>query len=119
MFNPKTDSVQDEQTGSGNPVPWYVLNSPEIGSPFHHFYTACNTEGVLDKKTKELLKLSLASLSRCPHCTESYIKSALDAGASREEITETLLIIAMEAAGAQLNCAKETFLKYPGKKTKG
>jgi AhpD family alkylhydroperoxidase len=118
MFNTKTDSIQDEQTGSGKSVPWYVLNSPEIGSPFHHFYTACNTEGVLDKKTKELLKLSLASVSHCPHCTESHIKSALEAGASKEEITETLLIIAMEAAETQLNWAKEALLKYPGKKTK-
>lgn len=116
MNGTKVESIREEQSSSSKSVPWYVLNSPEIGSPFYHFNTACNTEGVLDKKTKELLKLSLASVSRCPHCTKSYIKSALDAGASREEITETLLVIAMEAAGLQLNCAKETFLKYPGKK---
>ena len=100
-------------------TPWYVLNSPEIGRPFQDFYDACNNEGVLDKKTKELLMLSLASAFRCPHCTESHIQAALDAGASREEITETLLITAVEAAGTQLNWAKEIYLKYLGNKEKG
>jgi AhpD family alkylhydroperoxidase len=118
MFNAKADSVQEEQTNSSESIPWYVLKSPEIGKPFHDFYVACNTEGVLDKKTKELLKLSLSSVFHCPPCTESHIKDALDAGASREEITEALLITAMEATVTQLNLAKETFLKYLGKKPK-
>ena len=119
MISTKTDSVHEEHTGSSGSLPWYVLNSPELGKPFHDFYVACNKDGVLDKKTKELLKLSLASVFRCPSCTESYIKSSLDAGASKEEITETLLISAMEAAGTQLYWARETFVKYLGKRSKG
>ncbi len=119
MISTKADSVQDEHTDSSGSLPWYVLNSPELGKPFHDFYVACNTDGVLDKKTKELLKLSLASVFRCPNCTESHIKDAFEAGASKEEITETLLITAMEAAGTQMAWAKEIFLKYLGKKSKG
>jgi len=95
-------------------TPWYVLNSPEIGGPFQDFYDACNNEGVLDKKTKELLMLSLASAFRCPHCTDAHIKAAIEAGASKEEITETLLITAVEGAGTQLSWAKEIYLKYLG-----
>jgi AhpD family alkylhydroperoxidase len=91
---------------------WYVLNSPEIGKPFQDFYDACNTSSVLGKKTKELLMLALASAFRCPHCTEAHIKAALEAGVSREEITEALLIAAVEAAGTQLNWAKDIYLKY-------
>ncbi|MGD0597033.1 MAG: carboxymuconolactone decarboxylase family protein [Sedimentisphaerales bacterium] len=99
-------------------TPWYVLNSPEIGQPFQDFYDAVTKGGVLDTKTRELLMLSLASAFRCPHCTEAHIQAALEAGVSREEITEALLIAAVEAAGTQLNWAREIYLKYLGKVNK-
>ena len=116
MINSETNSTQEAQTSSSETIPWYVLNSPEIGKPFHDFCTACNTEGVLDRKTKELLKLSLAAVFHCPQYIASHIRNALKAGATKEEITETLLISAMECTGTQLEGAKENFLKYSGKK---
>ena len=95
-------------------TPWYVLKSPELGEPFQDFYDACKNKGVLDRKTKELLMLALASVFRCPHCTEGHIKSALEAGLSKEEITEALLIAAVEGAGTQLAWQKEIYIKYLG-----
>jgi len=95
-------------------TPWYVLHSPEIGKTFQDFYEACYENGVLDKKTKELLMLALACVFRCPHCTEEHIKEALKAGVTKEEITEALLIAALEGAGTQLAWAKEIYLKYLG-----
>jgi AhpD family alkylhydroperoxidase len=93
-------------------TPWFVLRSPELGKPFQEFYETCKEKGVLDKKTKELLMLALASVFRCPHCTEEHIQSALDVGASKEEVTETLLIAAVEGAGTQLAWAKDIYMKY-------
>lgn len=93
-------------------TPWYALRSPELGGPFEDFYEACKEKGVLDRKTKELLMAALACVFRCPHCTEAHIKGALEAGASKEEITEALLITALEAAGTQLAWQKELYLKY-------
>ncbi|MGD0552790.1 MAG: carboxymuconolactone decarboxylase family protein [Sedimentisphaerales bacterium] len=95
-------------------TPWYVLNSPEIGQPFQDFYDACTKGGVLDPKTRELLMLSLATAFRCPHCTELHIKAAIEAGITKEEITEALLITAVEAAGTQLDWVREIYLKYLG-----
>jgi len=95
-------------------TPWYVLRSPEIGKKFQDFYKVCNENGVLDKKTRELLMLALASVFRCPHCTESHIKAALEAGVTKEEITEALLIAAVEGAGTQLAWAKDVYQKYLG-----
>lgn len=95
--------------------PWYVENSPEIGQSFADFYRAVNEKGVLDKKTKELLMAALACVFRCPHCTEEHIKGALEAGASKQEVTEALLIAAVEGAGTQTAWAKEVFRKYLGK----
>lgn len=101
---------------SNSQTPWFVLNSPELGGPFRDFYEACKDKGVLDKKTKELLMAALASVFRCPHCTEEHIRGALEAGATKEEVTEALLIAAVEGAGTQLAWAKEIFLKYLGNK---
>jgi AhpD family alkylhydroperoxidase len=111
--------MMEAKIGVQKMTPWYVLNSPEIGGALSDFYQACNEAGVLDKKTKELLMLALASVFRCPHCTESHIKAALEVGASKEEITEALLIAAVEGAGTQLAWTSETYLKYlssPSKK---
>jgi AhpD family alkylhydroperoxidase len=93
-------------------TPWYVLRSPELGKPLNEFHEACIENGVLDRKTKELLMTALSSVFRCPHGTEEHIKAALDAGASKEEITEALLIAAFEGAETQLDWQKDLFKKY-------
>jgi AhpD family alkylhydroperoxidase len=94
--------------------PWFVKNSEEIGGAFYDFYQKCGEKGVLDKKTKELLMVALACVFRCPHCTEEHLEKALEAGASKEEVTEALLIAAVEGAGTQLAWHKETFKKILG-----
>jgi AhpD family alkylhydroperoxidase len=80
--------------------PWFVQNSPEIGGLFRDFHEGCKEKGVLDRKTKELLMTALACVFRCPHCTAEHIEAALEAGATKEEVTEALLIAAVEGAGA-------------------
>lgn len=95
-------------------TPWYVLHAPEIGPDFDEFYKVCCKGGVLDKKTKELLLLVIASVLRCPHRIEEHLEGALEAGATKEEITETILTAAAEAGGTQLTWANQIYSKYLG-----
>jgi len=95
-------------------MPWFIRHSRDIGGAFNHFHNAARDKGVLDDKTKELLMLALACAFRCPHCTERHIKAALEAGATKEEVTETLLITAVEGAGTQLSWLRPTYEKYLG-----
>lgn len=95
-----------------NKTPWFALHAPEIGGKFEEFYRICGEGGVLDKRTKELLMLAISSIYRCSDCIEEHLKNALDAGATKEEITETLLIVAVEAGSSQLAWAKELYCKY-------
>jgi AhpD family alkylhydroperoxidase len=104
--------MEGKKAMSGAQTPWFTLNSPELGKPFQEFYESCKNKGVLDRKIKELLMLSLASTFRCPHCTEAHIRGALEADASKEEITEALLLAAVEGAGTQLAWNKDLFMKY-------
>jgi AhpD family alkylhydroperoxidase len=95
--------------------PWYINKSP-LGAAYQHFSHAAKQNTVLDPKTKELIRLTVASVLRCPHCTEHHIKDALEAGATREEISEALLISSLQSAGTQLNWNKELFEEYLGEK---
>jgi AhpD family alkylhydroperoxidase len=95
-------------------TPWFVLHSPEFGRAFEGFYQVCNEDGVLDKKTKELLMLVLNSVFRCPSDIEEHLIRALEAGVTKEEITEALIIAAAEGARAQLILERELCLKYLG-----
>ena len=85
-----------------------------MGAAYQHFSNAAKQQTVLDAKTKELIRLSIASVFRCNHCTEHHIKDALNAGASKEEISEAILLSSLQAAGTQLNWSKELFEKYLG-----
>ena len=93
---------------------WYLENSPEVGQAYADFSKACNEKTVLDAKTRELLMTALACAFRCPHCTETHIARALEAGATKREVTEALLIAAMEAAGTQLAWVREVYEKRLG-----
>jgi AhpD family alkylhydroperoxidase len=93
--------------------PWYFKKSP-LGAAYQHFSSVASQETVLDAKTKELIRLAVASVFRCHHCTEHHIKNAFEAGAIKEEIAEALLLASLQSAGTQLNWNKELFEKYLG-----
>ncbi len=93
---------------------WYIERSPKLGAAFQHFKHTCNEKTVLDPKTRELIQMAVSSVSRCKHCTESHLKKALEAGATKEEVTETLLIVSMQSASTQLSWNQEFFQEVLG-----
>ncbi len=94
-----------------NESPWYLRKSP-LGAAYQHYSNAAQGETVLDRKTKELIRLSVASVFRCKHCTEHHIKDALAAGAEKEEIAEAILLASLQSAGTQLNWNRKMFEEY-------
>ncbi|WP_299123496.1 carboxymuconolactone decarboxylase family protein [uncultured Winogradskyella sp.] len=49
-------------------------------------------EGVLDKKTKELLGLVASTVLRCDDCVKYHLESSYKEGLSKEEVSEALCI---------------------------
>ena len=96
-------------------TPWYLKQSP-LGAAYQHFSNAAREKSVLDTKTKELIRVAVASVFRCKHCTEHHLEDALKAGATKQEIAETILISALQAAGTQLNWNKELFEEHLAEK---
>jgi len=58
--------------------------------------------GELDKKTKELVAVACAYMTRCPYCIEGHAKAAVEAGATKEELAEVIQIAMALAAGARI-----------------
>lgn len=62
-------------------------------------YTAERKDGVIPIKYRELMSVAIALTTQCAYCIESHIKNAVEAGATREEIAETVFIAAALRAG--------------------
>ena len=91
-----------------NEKPWYLGQSP-LGAAYAHFSNVAGQKTVLDDKTKELIRVAVASVFRCKHCTEHHIQDALAAGATKQEVSEAIILSSLQAAGTQLNWHKEYF----------
>jgi len=65
------------------------LEKPEIADPFLTLLRNVGKKGVLSVKQKELINLGISICTRCKHCVVLHTRSALEAGATKEELIET------------------------------
>ncbi|MBC7308525.1 MAG: carboxymuconolactone decarboxylase family protein [Actinomycetales bacterium] len=63
---------------------------PDVYRAFADTHQAALTDGVLDTKTKELMALAISVSKRCDGCIASHARGAAKAGATREEVAETI-----------------------------
>ncbi|MCL8026903.1 carboxymuconolactone decarboxylase family protein [Nocardioides bruguierae] len=61
-----------------------------------------NEDGVLSRKTVELLAVAVALTTQCPYCLEDHSNAAREAGVTEEELAETIMVAATLRAGAGL-----------------
>lgn len=57
---------------------------------FNKLHKAAVSKGALSSKTKELIALGIAITVRCDGCIAFHVHDALEAGATPEEIIETI-----------------------------
>jgi AhpD family alkylhydroperoxidase len=62
--------------------------------------TVGRTDGAIPQKYRELIALGVALTTQCPYCLEVHAGNAKKAGATREELAETVHIAAALRAGA-------------------
>lgn len=77
----------------------FILN--EINELYEKFASAVYGPGVLDGKTKELIALSDSVMADCAPCIEYHYRKAVEAGASKEEIAESIAIAMSVSAGSK------------------
>ena len=80
---------------------------PEAMAGFAALHTGSLAEGELSTKTKELIAVAMGIGSRCEGCIALHIKAALKAGASRQELIETIGVAVLMGGGPALIYATE------------
>ena len=73
--------------------------APEVMKAFSGLAQAALAPKALDSKTKELIALGIAVAIRCDDCIGFHVKAAMEHGASRDEIDETLGMAIYMGAG--------------------
>src|SRR4030043_367262 len=68
---------------------YYIDNSPVYRS-FVEMEQQTYKSGSLEKKYKELIAIGISIVINCESCMEWHIKQALDSGASREQVIESI-----------------------------
>lgn len=69
---------------------------------FQKFNQSVMAEGAIPVKYKELIALGVALTTQCSYCLELHRTAAEKAGASQEELAETVMIAGALRAGAAL-----------------
>ncbi|HEC60389.1 hypothetical protein LCGC14_0907470 [marine sediment metagenome] len=63
---------------------------------------AALADGAIPKKYKELMALAVALTTQCPYCLEIHKAEAKKAGATEQELAETIFVATALRAGAAL-----------------
>ena len=71
----------------------------DVMKGFSAIAQAALAPGALDVKTKELIALAISVATRCDDCIAFHAKAAVDRGATREEVLETLGMAIYMGAG--------------------
>jgi AhpD family alkylhydroperoxidase len=74
--------------------------APESWKTFLAFDKVALADGAIPKKYKELMALAVGLTTQCPYCLLIHKDAAVKAGATPEEISETVFIAAALRAGA-------------------
>ena len=77
----------------------------EAFNGFVTFDTAAFKAGSIPVKTKELIAIAVAVTTQCPYCISIHSKRAKEAGATLEEIAESVLVAAAIRAGGAVTHA--------------
>lgn len=73
--------------------------APEVMAGFGALHEAAIAPGSLDSRTKELIALGIAITVRCDGCISFHVHDAMQAGASKEEIAETVSVAILMGGG--------------------
>lgn len=76
--------------------------NPKIAEGFATMHKATGEDKALSAKQKELIALGIAISIRCEGCIACHVKAALDAGATQEEIVETIGVSVVMGGGPSI-----------------
>jgi AhpD family alkylhydroperoxidase len=85
---------------------------PDVLKGFSAMTAASHTDGVLDKKTKELIALAIGVSIRCDGCIGYHTQTLVNLGATRQEISEMLGVVIQMNGGPGVVYAADALTAY-------
>lgn len=86
--------------------------APEGMAAFYALAKAASADGVLDKKSKELVALAIGVTQHCDGCIGFHTKALKDLGATRAEIVEVLIMCVYMGGGPALMYAADALRSF-------
>ena len=77
--------------------------APEAVDAFLHFDEKVYAEGHLSTKVKEAIAVAVAHVTQCPYCIEAHVQRFKEAGGTKEEMMEAILVAGSLRAGGTLS----------------
>lgn len=77
-------------------------STPDVMKSFGELGRAATGNGVLDRKTKELIALALSVAARCDPCIGFHMQTLVKLGVTRQEVDETLGVATYMGGGPSL-----------------
>jgi AhpD family alkylhydroperoxidase len=87
-------------------------STPEVTKSFNELGRAATSNGVLDRKTKELIALALSVAARCDPCIGFHMQTLVKLGVTRQEIDETLGVTTYMGGGPSLMYAASAIAAF-------
>jgi AhpD family alkylhydroperoxidase len=87
-------------------------STPEVMKNFNDLGRAATANGVLDRKTKELIALALSVAARCDPCIGFHMQTLVKLGVTRQEIDETLGVTTYMGGGPSLMYAASAIAAF-------
>ena len=75
---------------------------PETGAAFSGLHRATMQDGALDARQKELIALAIGVAKQCNDCIGFHVRAAAKAGASRDEVADTISVAVLMGGGPAL-----------------
>jgi len=83
--------------------------TPDAMKAFQDYSQAATADGAIPRKYKELMALAVGLTTQCNYCLEIHRKEAMAAGATEEELAETVHVAAALRAGAAMTHGTHLF----------
>lgn len=87
-------------------------STPDVMKGFNELGRAATANGVLDRKTKELIALALSVAARCEPCIGFHMQTLVKLGVTRQEIDETLGVTTYMGGGPSLMYAASAIAAF-------
>ena len=89
-----------EESDKKQKWPSYAMVEPRMRRIYFKFYKETYKSSQIDRKTKELIAIAASLGYQCEGCLEGHIQKALEHGATKEEISESIAITMGVAAAS-------------------